>query len=69
MVIYSLLRCEAFERMPIGESSELLRIIFRHGEQDLQRHVQDLVINKAVFYNDHENLDALQDIFGRRCVD
>ena len=57
--------------MPIGECSELLRIIFRHGGQNLQGQtdVQDFVIEKAVFYNDHESLDTLREIFGRRCVD
>ena len=70
-VIDNFLRWEAFESMPIGECSELLRIIFRHGGQNLQGQtdVQDFVIEKAVFYNDHESLDTLREIFGRRCVD
>ena len=68
-IIYHILQGEAFERMPIGECSELLRIIFRHCGQDLRRHVQDSVIRKAVFYNDHDSVDTLRKNFGRRFVD
>ena len=60
---------EAFERMPIGECSEFLRIIFRHCGQDIRRHVKALAIKKAVFYNDRDSLDTLREISGRRCVD
>ena len=60
---------EAFERLPIGECSELLRIVFRRCGQGLRLRVRNLVINKAVFYNDHGSLDTLREIFGRRCVD
>ena len=64
-----ILQCEAFERMPIGDCSELLRIIFRHCGQDFRRHVQDSLIKKAVFYNDRDSVDTLREIFGRRYVD
>ena len=67
--IYNVLKGEAFERMPIGECSELVRIIFRHLGQDLGRHVQHLVIKNAVFYNDRESLDTVREIFGRDSVD
>ena len=67
--VYNILRWEAFERMPIGECSELLRIIFRHCRQGLRPHVQDMVMRKAVFYNDRESLDTLRENFGRQRVD
>ena len=67
--VCNILRWEAFQRMPIGECSELLRIIFRHWRQDLRPHVQDMVMRKAVFYNDRESLDTLRENFGRQRVD
>ena len=67
--IGSILVWEAFERMPIGECSELLRIIFRHCGQDFQRHVHYSVIRQAVFYNDHDSVDTLRETFGGRFVD
>ena len=67
--VYDILQWEAFQRMPIGECSELLRIIFRHWRQDLPAHVQDMVMRKAVFYNDRESLDTLRENFGRQRVD
>ena len=67
--IKDILEWEAFERMPIGECSELLRVIFRHCGQDIRRHNQDSLIRKAVFYNDHDSVDTLREFFGRRYVD
>ena len=67
--VYNTLLWEAFQRMPIGECSELLRIIFRHWGHDLRPHVQDFVMRKAVFYNDRDTLDTLRENLGRHCVD
>ena len=64
-----ILRWEAFELMPIGECSGLLRIIFRHWGQDLPPHIRDSIMRKAVFYNDRESLDTLRENLGRQRVD
>ena len=65
---------KAFERMPIGDCSELLRIIFRHGGDGFRRppHVSikraRFVVMQAVFYEDDDSLDTLREFLGNRFV-
>ena len=62
---------KAFERMPIGDCAELLRIIFRHGGDgflDASIKRARLAVKQAVFYEDDDSLDTLREFLGNGFV-
>ena len=58
----------AFSSMPVGECSELLRIIFRYGGDGFSLLKREIVVTQAVFYKDDASLDTLREFLGNRFV-
>ena len=64
---------EAFKHMPIGDCSELLQIIFRHGGEGFRSPRADgkgarFAVTQAVLYRDDNSLDTLREFLGNRFV-
>ena len=64
---------DAFKLMPIGDCSELLQIIFRHGGDGFRSPRADVKrarfsVTQAVLYRDDNSLDTLREFLGNRFV-
>ena len=64
---------EAFKLMPIGDCSELLQIIFRHGGDSFRSPFANFkrarfAVTQAVLYRDDNSLDTLREFLGNRFV-
>ena len=61
---------DAFKLMPIGDCSELLQIIFRHGGEGFRSPLARarFTVTQAVLYRDDNSLDTLREFLGNRFV-